>query len=75
MTKLLLIPAMMVVFCAGCRCIYVKTGDIVVFGCSIFSDTGIENAVIEPNSIKSGIYRGDTDRIKFIYPPVYIETE
>ena len=39
------------------------------------SDTGIENAVIEPNCIKSGLYTGDTDRIKVIYPPIMIETE
>lgn len=60
---------------SGCRLHSVKAGDVEVWGCSLFSDTGIENIHIEPNYIESGGYVGDTDRIKFIYPPVFLETE
>ena len=59
----------------GCRCVMVKTDSVFVGGCSLLSDTGIENAVIEPNRIQSGYYLGDTDRIKAIYPPGYVKTE
>ena len=75
MKTTIIIISLLLLVIGGCRCLYVRAGDTKVLGCSLMSDTGIENAVIEPNCIKSGLYTGDTDRIKLIYPPIMIETE
>ena len=57
----LLIVLLMV---SSCRCVLVTNGKQTACGCSLFSDTLIGEALLDPNSMRVGTYSADTDGIK-----------
>jgi len=59
----------------GCRIIHVITPTMEIWAGSFCSETGIENALLEPDHIESGTYTGKSNKVKAVTPYGTIETE